>query len=303
MGRGLVSVAAVVGVALLIAAPARAQPTGTDHLPWPQALPPADVPNHVQPRAVRHCRDGGPGCVRGLARRLRRQWRRFDRRCDHRAVIAYAYLEITRELRRDFERPRRQALVRHRRWMSYVITTFSNRYFHAFRRWRRGKPVPDAWRITFETAAEGDAHAGQDVLLFSNAHVQRDLPFAYAQIGLETRGGRSRKHDHDAVNEVNARVFDRIEKGIAARYDPTMSLFDVPVLPAEEVTALELVKGWREGAWRNAERLLNAEGAAERAEVVASIEASSRVWAELISSGGPPGHRQTRDEWCAARQG
>ncbi len=145
--------------------------------------------------------------------------------------------------------------------MAYLITNFSNRYFRAFRRYARGQPVTDAWRITFETAATADANAGQEVLLFSNAHVQHDLPFAYAKLGIETRSGRSRKPDHDAVNAVNARVFDGIEKFIAAHYDPSFSLIDLPFVPIEEVGTLELVKTWREQAWRSAERLLAAEGA------------------------------------------
>ena len=115
------------------------------------------------------------------------------------------------QLPADHEGPARRpradrvpGLVRHRRWMTYLITTFSNRYFEAFRDYRRGRPVADAWRLTFEAAASGDANAGQDVLLFSNAHVQHDLPFALEEMGLRARSGASHKPDHDAVNAINA---------------------------------------------------------------------------------------------------
>lgn len=243
------------------------------------------------------------GAFRGAAglrqRRLRRQWKRFDADCDHRAVIAYSYLQITKGLRKDFAGPR-PGLVRNRRWMAYLITTFSNRYFAAFRDYDAGRSVADSWRITFETAASGDAQAGQEVLLFSNAHVQHDLPFAYEEMGLRTRSGRSRKPDHDAVNEVNARVFDKIEKYVAAHYDPSFSLIDLPLVPVAEIGTLELVKLWREGAWRNAERLLNADTRAERQAVVESINATSRLWAQLISAVGVPGYGETRDAYCAA---
>lgn len=289
-----------------LAAPASAQAPedplglgGRDLLPWPQALPAGEVPNEARPHPVRHCRRPGLRCVRGLERRLRRQWRRFDRTCDHRAVIAYSYLQITRGLRRDMASPRPR-LVRYRRWMAAVITTFSNRYFAAFRRYGRGRPVPEAWRITFETADTGDAQAGQDVYLFSNAHVQHDLPFAYEEMGLLTRDGRSRKRDHDAVNAINAAVLDGIEEYIAAHYDPTFSLVDMPLVPAEEVAGLEPVKAWRENAWRSSERLLAAETPAERADVVAQIERTSAAWGRLIAAGGIPGHRAVRDAWCAA---
>lgn len=300
MGRSrrLALAGTVLTTAVLAAAPARAQLGGTDFVPWPEALPPSDVPNEVQPRPVERCRSGTVSCVAGLERRLKHQWRRFDARCDHRAVIAYSYWQITRGLLADMRGPRAGALVRGRRYMSLLITNFSNRYFRAFRRYARGLAVTPAWRITFETAAHADAQAGQEVMLFSNVHVQHDLPFAYAKLGIETRSGRSRKPDHDAVNEINARVFDGIEKYIAANYDPSFTLIDFPLVPIEEVGTLEVVKSWREQAWRSAERLLAAETRAERRRVAGEIRENSTRWAEMISSGGIPGHRETRDEFC-----
>jgi hypothetical protein len=290
--------AAVALATLAFAVPASGQTEGQDLFPWPQQLPPSDVPNDVQARPVEHCKRATIHCVSGLERRLVRQFERYHPKCDHLAVISYSYLQITRGLLADLTGPRDGALVGHRRWMEYLITQFSNRYFRAFHRYAHGKRVTDAWRITFETAASGDANAGQEVLLFSNAHVQHDLPYAYAKLGIETRSGRSRKPDHDAVNAVNARVFDGIEKFIAAHYDPSFSLIDVPFVPIEEVGTLELVKMWREQAWRSAEQLLAAESPEARAEVRGTIRDNSARWAEMISSGGTPGYRETRDEYC-----
>jgi hypothetical protein len=294
---GLVTIL-VIGAASL----AMAQVQGTDLAPWPQTLPPADVPNDVQAHGVEHCRKPSVRCVAGLERRLERQFAKFDATCDHRAVIAYSYLEITRGLLADLRGPRDGALVGHRRWMAYLITNFSNRYFRAFDRHARGLPVTPGWQITFDTAMSSDASAGQEVLLFSSVHVQHDLPFAYAKMGIETRSGKSRKLDHDAVNAINARVFDGIEKFIAAHYDPAFSLIDLPFVPFEEIGTLELIKSWREQGWRSAERLLAAETPAERAEVAAQIRTTSTAWAQMMSSGGAPGYRATRDEYCLAHQ-
>jgi hypothetical protein len=292
---------AALAVVAAVAAGLLAAPAAADHddadIGWPQLLPPGASPASAQPHPVPRCRQVSIRCVDSLVSRLRAQWHAYDRSCDHRAVIAYSYLQITRGLRADLAGPRPE-LVRYRRWMTYLITTFSNRYFDAFRDHVAGRPVAEAWRITFETAAEGDANAGQDVLLFSNAHVQHDLPFALAEMGLRTRRGLSRKRDHDAVNAINARVFDPIEDYIAAHYDPSFSTIDAKPSPLDEIGTLELVKSWRETAWRNAERLLNADSDAERAQVANSIDAISTAWARLISSGGPPGHREVRDDWC-----
>ena len=283
-----------------------AAPAAADHrdanLPWPYLLPAQPTTTKVQPHGVRNCRRASIRCLDRLARRLERQWRRLDAVCDHRALFSLSYLRITERLREDLAR-RRPRFFRHRKWMMLVITTFSNRYFKAFGDYERGRPIPSSWRITFDEAARGDAHAGQDVLLASNAHTQRDLPYAYAQMGLRTRRGKSRKHDHDAVNEINTRVFDELEDEFTRRYDPTFAVVDLKPSPLDELGSQELVKLWREGAWRNAERLVNARTRAGRRRVERSIETTSRVWAEFIASGEMPGHRAVRDAHCRAFRG
>jgi hypothetical protein len=305
MHRSRIALAlALLAVCLTVASTAQGQGAalGTDLFPWPELLPPAQIPNDVQASPVAHCRKPSIRCVRGLERRLQVQWQRFDANCDHRAVIAYSYLQITKGLLEDMRGPR-PGLVRNRRWMASLITAFSNRYFRAFHSWEQGRPVPEPWRIAFETIATGDLHAGQEVLLFSNAHVQHDLPFAYEQMGLRTPAGGSRKPDHDAVNEVNARVFDGIEKFIAANYDPSFTLLDVPVVAVEELGVLEMVKLWREGAWRSAEHLLAAQTPAEREEVAETIADVSANWAQMISAVRVPGYGAMRDNFCTSRPG
>jgi len=155
---------------------ASGQAPGDDPIKWPQLLPPLPTTTEVQPEPVRNCRQASIRCANGLVRRLREQWRGFHATCDHRAVISYSYLQITKGLRDDLATKRR-GLVKDRRWMTYVITDFSNMYSEAFADDASGRRVAKAWRLTFESADAGDANAGQDVLMFSNAHVQHDLPF------------------------------------------------------------------------------------------------------------------------------
>ena len=274
---------------LLLAAPAAGDHNNAN-LPWPQALPPQYVGAAVQPKPVKNCRRARTRCIDGLMTRLRRQWRKLDATCDHRALWPLAYLRITQGLRNH--------RFQDRRWMIYVITHFSNKYFVAYRAYERGRPLPESWRITFDAAISGDANGGQDILLASNAHTQRDLPFVYAAMGMRSPNGRSHKPDHDAVNEVNTRVFDGLEDEFARRYDPFFDWIDLKPLPFDEIGTQEMVKGWREGAWRNGERLLAARNAKERAEVTAQIEQNATVWAHAIAEFTQPGHRATRDEHC-----
>lgn len=288
-------------LAALLAAPAAHADHHDRNLPWPAALPPMETPASVQPVPVDNCRRATIRCVDDLLRRLRRQWRRLDASCDHRALWPLAYIHITKGLRADLSRPEPR-WFRHRRWMFSVIADFSNRYFRAYEAYRRGRlgAVPESWRITFDAARAGDAHAGQDILLASNAHTQYDLPRVYAKLGMRTRGGDSRKGDHDGVNEVNTRVADVIQDEFTNRYDPTFAWVDMKPLPFDELGTQEMIKGWREGAWRNGERLINARTREERAEVEASIATTANVWARFITSFTLPGHRATRDAHCMA---
>jgi hypothetical protein len=291
MRRALaVAVAAVVA----LAAPAAAD-HGNENLPWPNLLPPMPVPTSVQPHGVGHCRRASVRCTDDLIRRLRRQWRALDAACDHRALFSLAYLRITQGLR--------NYPFHDRNWMRYVIGDFSNHYFKYFHDYAAGRPVPGAWKIAYDEAMHGDTNGGQDVLLASNAHTQHDLPFIYAAQGMATRGGRSHKPDHDAVNAVNSRVFDGLEDYYADHYDPLFHYIDLKPSPLDEIGTLEMVKIWREGAWRNAERLINAKTRAERRQIADQIESESVAWAHFIAGGTMPGYRATRDAYCRSRHG
>ena len=61
-----------------------------------------------------------------------------------------------------------------------------------------------------------------------------------------------------------------------------------------------MVKGWREGVWRNAERLLAARTDAQRQRVTDSIETNAVSWANLMAAPQTPGYRAQRDAYCAA---
>jgi hypothetical protein len=104
------------------------------------------------------------------------------------------------------------------------------------------------------------------------------------------------------VNAVNSAVFDELEDYYAQHYDPFFTWVDLKPSPLDEIGVQEMVKGWREGAWRNAERLIRARTPDERRRVEDSIEATSTAWAEAIRSVKVPGYRQVRDAHCAASE-
>lgn len=284
-------------LALLLVAPtahAQTSPPPPD-LPWPDLLPPAPSSADVQPGPVPGCRKARLTCVDGVIRKLRA--RRNKLGCDHRAVFANTYLLLTQEIKRTVKRNPR--FYTDNSWLIYQDVTFANFYFALY---KRDAQLPEAWQIAFDTAASGDQNAAQDMLLGINAHVQRDMPYVVASVGIRKPDGSSRKRDHDIGNKILAAGYERIVRDAERRYDPFIGVSNSSATPLDDFAGLELVKGWREGVWRNAERLLNARTQQERDLVDQSIEQNAANWARMIAAvPGPPGYRRQRDAYCADR--
>ncbi len=288
-------------VVLLIAALGiGASARGSDHpanVHWERFLPALPSPTEIQPRSVPNCRRARMRCIDVEIRRLRRQQRRWG--CDHRAVFATTYLELTKELRRVLrERP---DFLRYPKYLYVEDALFANVYFDAIRDAERGRPVPEAWRIAFEAAESKDLNAAQDMLLGINAHVQNDMPFVLAALGLRARDGGSRKDDHDAINEVLDSSYANVVRAVRDRFDPQVGLTNSEATPADDVLGLELVKGWREMVWRNAERLLNAENDAQREQVADQIQSNAANWARGVAAVEQKGDRATPAADCRAK--
>ena len=295
-----VRLATVLGVAAAATFACAGPASASSHpanVQWESYLPALPTTTKVQPRSVPFCRTPSPRCVDTEVRRLRSAQRGF--RCDHRGVFATTYLELTRAFRTTIRKDRK--FFQYPRYLYAEDALFADVYFNTLRAWRRGKPVPPAWRIALETARSGQVNAGQDMLLGINAHVQNDMPFVLAALGLRTRQGASRKPDHDRVNEILDAAYEQVVEAVARRYDPLVATTNASWNPVDDVGGLEMVKGWREGVWRNAERLLNAKSAAERREVAGQIQQYAAGWATFMAAPQTPGYRAQRDAYCAAR--
>lgn len=265
------------------------------NLPWSDLLPPAPSSADVQPGPVQHCKKPKHRCIKGVLKRLRMTQNRFG--CDHRAVFATTYLKLTKQIAMTLRSDPR--FFRYRRYLLFEATEFSNVYLRSLRAFGRGEPVPEAWRISFETAGAGDANGAQDMLLGINAHVQNDMPFVIAALGVRAPDGTSRKADHDRMNVVLNAAYKHVVAAVRRRYDPQLDLTNSPATPLDDAAGLEMVKSWREGVWRNAERLLNATSDAERASVAQQIEQNAGAWARAIATPQQPGYRAQRDAYCA----
>ena len=246
---------------------------------WTALLPGLSLP--YDPAGLDDCSAGRVQCVDKTIRDMTRRTDALASACDHNAVFSLTYLRVTEEYRRTIEGP----FFDDTPFVNYEDTLFAHYYFAAFDAWNAARvaEVPPAWRIAFDTAERRKVSAMGDLLLGINAHVQRDLPLVLYSIGLVRPDGTSRKADHDRVNIILNRVTDDVIAEIARRFDPAIDDTDLPTT-LDAAALFQVIAGWREQAWRNAELLAAAPTPQARELVVAQIEQVAATEAQVIAT-------------------
>ena len=261
-------------------------------LNWSTALP--ATASQYDPSDLDDCKSGRMQCVDKVIREMTRRFDALAGACDHDTMFAMAYLRTTEEYKRAAETP---GFFSDTPFINFEDAVFARYYFQAYDAWHAGDKasVPPAWKVALQAADAKSVNASTNVLLGISAHINRDLAFVLWDIGLVKPDGTSRKADHDKVNEFLARVLFYSEA--KRRFDPSLSE------DGQAPGAINLVIGWREQAWRNAERLAAAEhDPVQLASVKQSIEDFAHTEAlSLRASGlyGPLGSSATRDAHCA----
>lgn len=292
------AVVAVVVVLAALLAPSPAQAEDPPHIAWSTLLP--GLATAYDPSSQNDCTAGRVRCVDAVIREMRRRFDPLAAACDHNAIFSLSYLRTTETYRSTIEDP---TFFEDTPFVNHEDAVFARYYFEAEDDWKAGRTseVPRAWAIAFGAADDRAMPASGNLSLGINAHVQRDLPFVLAGIGLVKPDGSSRKRDHDKVNEFLNRVTDGLIAEIAARFDPTADDRDLPT-SIDEVGIFQIIPTWREIAWRNAERLVTAPDERTRALVAADIENYAASQAESLrrSSAYLPGVQNSaaRDSYC-----
>lgn len=288
-------------VALLVTAaflPLRVQAQDAPYIPITSFIPPL-VTTDAAPDHTEKCGQLGLLCLRWVAHQLA-GWEQYFG-CDHRAVFPTVYKLLTRETIRFIkENP---SYFDDPAGIGYEAVRFYELFHAMITSQLAGEPIPPAWQRAMEVANSGDWTAAHDMLLAINAHVQRDMPFAVAATGLNLPNGNSRKPDHDAFNRVLNAAYDTIVQAVGQRYDPIMLTVDDVGLLVDNIAAAQLVAVWREGVWRNAERLILSKDTLLWELTVRSIELAANVTARVLMVGQIPGHRAQRDAYCEAQTG
>jgi hypothetical protein len=285
-----------------LAAPALARADDPPFVGWTALLP--GLTDEYVPNSDNDCAAGRTQCVDAVVREMQRRFDPLATACDHDAIFSLTYLRTTEEYRRAIEDP---TFFEDTRFVNHEDAVFARYYFEAYDNWDAGRRdvVPPAWAIAFRAADERAVSAAGNIALGINAHVQRDLPFVLAAIGMVKPDGSSRKPDHDRVNRFLNRVADELYPEIARRFDPTVDDGELPGT-TDNFAEFQIIPTWREIAWRNAERLVSAPSPEARAQAADEIEAYAASQAQTLRSAyqyGPLGGSAARDAYCATHHG
>jgi hypothetical protein len=279
------------------AAPARADAPAD----WASLLP--GFTDAFNPSNTNDCVAGRSNCVDAVVAEMRRRFEPLGRSCDHDAVFALTYLRTTQTYRWAAAQPGFFADVA---WMNHYDGVFAKYYFRAVDDYAAGlrASVPEAWLVAFDAAVNREVTGAGSLLLGMNGHVNRDLPFVLAAIGLTAPDGTSRKPDHDQVNEFLRLVGAPMILEAAARFDPDLVNLKTP-FGSGHTGLLRALTAWRERAWHHADLLVNAQTQAARSQVIRQIENTAANEARSIvranSKGAPRSSSAARDAYCAVQ--
>lgn len=278
-----VRVAAAVVGALVVVSTLTASPVAADEeplfIPWSSLLP--SFTTGYEPTSANDCVKGHVNCVRAVIREMERRFEPLADACDHNAMFSLTYLRTTEQYLESATQP---GFFTDPAFINHQDAVFARYYFEAWDAYRSGDVAgtPRAWQIAFDAADGRDVSGLGNLLLGMSAHVNRDLPLVLAEIGLVKPDGSTRKTDHDKVNEFLNLVMEPLLDEAAARFDPTVDDGQIDGTTIDETVLLQLLAGWREQAWRNAEAIANAPTEAARQLVLAEIERVAEIEAHLI---------------------
>jgi hypothetical protein len=297
---GIVSVTVLASFLTMTTTTAPAHADLLPYVPWSSYLP--GWTDQYVPSSENDCAAGRPNCLNGTLKEQSRIADSTASSCDHNAVFARAYVRMTQLYGYTREIPGYYADVP---YFNHVDAVFARYYTDSYYNWKSGDrtDVPQAWLTAFDAAKNKKVSGTGDLLLGMNAHINRDLPYVMAAVGLVAPDGSSRKPDYDAVEAWLYDATAPLIAEFAQRFDSAMDDTQDP-FGIGNWTLFQMVSAWRENAWRNAEALVSATTPAARALAVANIENTANLAAQTIltSQSYLPliQSSATRDAYCAA---
>ena len=294
----LAVVAAVAGVSTAQSgAGAADDPT---YVEWMALLP--GLTDGYDPSSSNVCVAGKVACIDAAAREMQRRYEPLADSCSHQALFALTYLRVTQSYAWSARQP---GYYDNPGWTNHAVAVFAKYYLNAFDAWNadpNSAAVPRSWKIAFDAARDRAVAGGGNFFLGLNAHINRDLAFAMEAAGLTTPDGRSAKPNFDRINQLLNSVTNPLVAELSARLDDSMDDTSLPFY-VDAVATGNVMFGWREQAWRNAELLDSALTLLIRSTVAAEIEANSIAQATMHRTAFSyltPAQPESRDAFCAA---
>ena len=132
--------------------------------------------------------------------------------------------------------------------MEQFDVLFARRYLDARTNWRSGAaPVPESWRLAFETAESGRCLVTQHLLLGINAHINLDLGVAAAS-AAPAGEVEALRDDFETINDVLAELVDRMQASLAT-VSPWTRYVDIAGLRFDEALVNFSLRRARAEAW------------------------------------------------------
>lgn len=230
--------------------------------------------------------------VADLAGDLAAYHRRYDDAHDSRAVFAYAYYNLTRDLA---DRLAAGGAFHDPRWVADLAVAFGSRYgaaMDAVDRWERdhgGDAVPDEsfeetvprpWADVYRAICRTRSTVLEDLVFAMGAHVTYDLPHALLEVGTDA----DHLADYHRMNDVLASRTDAIQDAVTDRYNRLVGRLDRFAGDTDELFTDYWLRIGRSMAWYNAMRL---QSPRSRAAAEGSIERATSHLIESVRSSGP----------------
>jgi hypothetical protein len=137
--------------------------------------------------------------------------------------------------------------------MEQLDVVFANRYLEAYKQYFSGKPITNAWYITFEAAKKPNVLILQHLLSGMNAHISLDLGIATAQVGA----GKPIQDIERDFNEINNLLGDLIEnvQNALSKNSSFLATIDFLAGKIDEKLARFNLEVFRKRAWQIASTL------------------------------------------------
>jgi hypothetical protein len=273
-------------------------------VPWPELLP--GLTDGFDPGSSNVCVSGKVSCIDAVVREMQRRYEPLKNSCSHQALFALTYLRVTQTYAWSARQP---GYYPDPAWTNHAVAVFAKYYLGAFDAWtanNNSAAVPQAWTIAFDAARDRKESGGGNFFLGLNAHINHDLALAMAAAGLTSPAdGSSEKINYDRIDKLLNQVTLPLIAELSARLDPSMDDTTLP-FHLDAVPTGNVMFGWREQAWRNAELLSSSTGPAKNL-VETSIDANSVTQASTYATSFgyvPPVTTSAadRDAFCAVHK-